>query len=192
MKLQNILFAVIGPSGSGKTTLVNHITKNDVDRIIVSNTTRKQRPKEMDGIDYYFVNNSKFNQLKKKNRFVENAIYDGNQYGILKTEIIDKTTYHNAFAIVNLDGYNALKETFNNVVPIFININYDGVVSHMKNRLDDDDNKKHRLELFKSECQNLAYFKKENAIILNANNNETVVDLHQQFREQVKNVQKQY
>lgn len=190
MKIQNILFAFVGPSGSGKTTLVNHITKNDIDRIIVSSTTRKMRKNERNGIDYYFINDHKFNLLKNKHKFVEHATYDDHQYGILKKEIINKTMYHNAFTIVNLDGYKALKESFDKVVPVFINIDFSSVVVHMKNRNDDEDKKQHRLELFNAEATNLDYFIKENAIILDATNNNSIIDLHQQFKTQVKSVQK--
>ena len=57
------------PSGAGKTTLVKLISKNKSLIVSVSHTTRKPRPNEIDGVDYYFVNERTFEDLLKRMNF---------------------------------------------------------------------------------------------------------------------------
>ena len=78
------------PSGAGKTTLVKLISKNKSLIVSVSHTTRKPRPNEIDGVDYYFVNERTFEDLIKKNEFLEYANVFNNFYGTSKKKITQK------------------------------------------------------------------------------------------------------
>ena len=78
------------PSGAGKTTLVKLISKNNSLIVSVSHTTRKPRPNEIDGVDYYFVNERTFEDLIKKNEFLEYANVFNNFYGTSKKKITQK------------------------------------------------------------------------------------------------------
>ena len=78
------------PSGAGKTTLVKLISKNKSLIVSVSHTTRKPRPNEIDGVDYYFVNKSTFEDLINKNEFLEYANVFNNFYGTSKKKITQK------------------------------------------------------------------------------------------------------
>ena len=73
-----LMFILSSPSGAGKTTLTKKIAENNPDfKISISHTTRKPRVNEIDGKDYHFVNELKFNELIKKNDFFEYAkIFD--------------------------------------------------------------------------------------------------------------------
>ena len=59
------------PSGAGKTTLVNLLAKNNNYEISISHTTRKPRPYESSGKDYYFVSDKEFKRLIKNEEFLE-------------------------------------------------------------------------------------------------------------------------
>ena len=60
------IVAIVGPSGAGKTTLSKKIQQSDNSfEISVSHTTRDPRPNEVDGVDYHFVSNEKFQSLLK-------------------------------------------------------------------------------------------------------------------------------
>ena len=78
------------PSGAGKTTLVKLISKNKSLIVSVSHTTRKPRPNEINGVDYYFVNKSTFEDLINKNEFLEYANVFNNFYGTSKKKITQK------------------------------------------------------------------------------------------------------
>ena len=78
------------PSGAGKTTLVKIISENKKYFTSVSHTTRTPRLNEIDGIDYFFTNEKKFQNLINENEFLEYAKVFGHYYGTSKKNIIDK------------------------------------------------------------------------------------------------------
>ena len=86
----NIMVILSSPSGAGKTTITKKIQqKYQSFKISVSHTTRKPRPDEVDGVDYYFVSNEKFKKLIDERKFYEYAKIFENYYGTLK-ETVDK------------------------------------------------------------------------------------------------------
>ena len=78
------------PSGAGKTTLVKLLEKQENFFVSISHTTRKSRSKEVEGKDYYFVDNNHFKKLIKENEFLEYAKVFNNLYGTLKKPVFEK------------------------------------------------------------------------------------------------------
>jgi guanylate kinase len=82
------VFILSGPSGAGKTTLLNKLfRKKFIQKYFVrgvSVTTRKKRPQEKDGKDYFFVTKKEFLQLKNKGFFLESQKVLDNYYGTPK------------------------------------------------------------------------------------------------------------
>ena len=78
------MYILSSPSGAGKTTLVKKIAKNKKFVVSISHTTRKPRPTEKNGKDYYFINKSYFKKLIKKGEFLEHAKVFDNFYGSSK------------------------------------------------------------------------------------------------------------
>jgi len=84
------LIVFSAPSGSGKTTIVRELLKEEKFNLefSVSGTSRKKRPKETDGKDYYFLSTEKFKEKIKNNDFAEwEEVYENQFYGTLKSEI---------------------------------------------------------------------------------------------------------
>ena len=78
----NKIIIISSPSGAGKTTLCKLLLKKMRNiNLSISYTSRSQRLNDINGKDYFFVTKEKFNQLKKKNFFIETAINFGNHYG---------------------------------------------------------------------------------------------------------------
>ncbi len=79
---QGIPFVVAAPSGTGKTTVCRRVVERD-DRVSfsVSHTTRRKREVEVDGRDYFFVDEPKFRRLVAKGEFLEWAEYNAHLYG---------------------------------------------------------------------------------------------------------------
>ncbi|MDB4347458.1 guanylate kinase [Bacteroidia bacterium] len=78
------------PSGSGKTTVVNHLLKTMPETLAfsISVTTRKPRPNEEHGREYYFLSEEEFKSKLAEDAFVEHEmVYQGLYYGTLKTEV---------------------------------------------------------------------------------------------------------
>ena len=84
-----IMIILSSPSGAGKTTLVKKISKNQDFVISISHTTRKPRTKEVNGKDYIFISNKKFEELITKNEFLEYAKVFDNLYGSSKKNVIN-------------------------------------------------------------------------------------------------------
>jgi len=84
-----IMVILSSPSGAGKTTLVNLLSKNNNFEISISHTTRKPRPNESDGKDYYFVSDQEFKRLIKNEEFLEYAKVFNNYYGTTRTPVIN-------------------------------------------------------------------------------------------------------
>lgn len=76
------MLVVSSPSGAGKTSLCNMLLKAHDDLAMsVSVTTRAPRVGEKDGVDYFFVTDSAFEQMLKDNELLEHADVFGNRYG---------------------------------------------------------------------------------------------------------------
>jgi guanylate kinase len=83
-----MLFALSAPSGAGKTTIARNILRQFPElRFSVSATTRTQRPREVDGKDYFFLTREEFEQRIAEGGLVEWEEIYGNLYGTLRSEI---------------------------------------------------------------------------------------------------------
>ena len=85
-----IMVILSSPSGAGKTTLVKLIAESKDFNISISHTTRKPRVSEINGKDYYFTSNKKFQEMIKKNEFLEYAKVFYNFYGTTISPVIEK------------------------------------------------------------------------------------------------------
>jgi guanylate kinase len=76
------LFVVSAPSGAGKTSLVNALLQRRPQlRLSISHTTRKPRPSEAEGREYFFVSVGDFQVLIAQEAFLEHAQVFDNHYG---------------------------------------------------------------------------------------------------------------
>ncbi|MGC8864546.1 MAG: guanylate kinase [Bacteroidales bacterium] len=77
------------PSGAGKTTLVKEVMRQIPGLgFSVSATSRKPRPGEVDGKDYYFITAEEFKSKVERGEFVEwQEVYPGTFYGTLHSEV---------------------------------------------------------------------------------------------------------
>ncbi|MFQ5587332.1 MAG: guanylate kinase [Nitrospiria bacterium] len=85
---KGILFVVSAPSGAGKTTLCGNVLKRMAHlQFSISHTTRKPRPGEKDGKDYFFVDEPTFRQGISEGAFLEWAEVHGHCYGTSKKQL---------------------------------------------------------------------------------------------------------
>ncbi len=82
------LFVVAAPSGAGKTSLVRALLERQSNlRFSISYTTRKQRPTEQHGRDYFFVDHAIFERMVAAGEFLEHAKVFDNYYGTAKSQV---------------------------------------------------------------------------------------------------------
>lgn len=80
--INGAVLVLSGPSGAGKSSLIHKII-DDIGECYfsISTTTRPMREGEVDGIDYYFVDEEEFQKEIEEDQFLEYAIVHGNYYG---------------------------------------------------------------------------------------------------------------
>jgi len=115
------LLVVSGPSGVGKSTITNRLRADERFWISVSVTTRLIRTGEVDGIDYIFVGEDKFNQMIKDNDFLEWADFAGSKYGTPKKAVEEALQDgKNVILEIELNGARQVRKNSKNAILIFI------------------------------------------------------------------------
>ena len=118
------LIIISSPSGAGKTTLCKMIVQNDpLIKLSISATTRPKRPQEQDGIDYFFVSENQFNEMKNNQQLLEFATVFDNQYATPKQKVDHHLTNgHCVLFDIDWQGARQIKQKYqqNDVVSIFI------------------------------------------------------------------------
>ena len=109
MKHSGILIVVSGFSGAGKGTLMKQLVHAyDNYALSVSMTTRKPRPGEQEGREYFFVTREEFEEKIEQNGLVEYAQYCDNYYGTPR-EYVEKQLEKGKDVILEIEIQGALK-----------------------------------------------------------------------------------
>ena len=78
---RGLMLVLSSPSGAGKTTLSRQLLQADpLVELSVSVTTRKQRPGEVDGRDYHFIDTARFDAMIADGELLEWAQVFGHRY----------------------------------------------------------------------------------------------------------------
>lgn len=102
------LIVVSGPSGVGKGTLIRRLAEVEDFHLSVSATTRDERPGEQDGVDYYFLDRSDFEDWIEAGRFLEWAEYAGNLYGTPRA-VVDRQLYQGHDVVLEIEVQGAMQ-----------------------------------------------------------------------------------
>ena len=165
-----MMIVVSSPSGVGKTTLVRLLVeRNNNFEISISSTTRAPRKNEIEGKDYYFINEEKFNNLIKTKSFYEFARVFNNLYGTLKDPVI-KNLSQGKDVLFDIDWQGSEKikrlKLKNKLISIFI---LPPNIETLRNRLSNRDMKdklilKERMSQFKND---VLHWKEYDYIVIN-------------------------
>lgn len=119
---QGILFVISSPSGGGKGTLIKRL-RETVPGVgySVSWTTRAPRPGEVDGVNYHFVSEEEFEQMREAGGFLEWAIVHGHRYGTTRAAVQAETAAgRDVILEIDVQGARAIRTTMESVVSVFI------------------------------------------------------------------------
>jgi guanylate kinase len=83
------MIILVGASASGKTEVAKALAKKYGITKVITHTTRTKREGEVNGVDYFFITQKKFDELVSANALVEHTTYNGNSYGCSKAQISD-------------------------------------------------------------------------------------------------------
>lgn len=116
------LFIVAAPSGGGKTSLVKTLVEQVANLdVSISHTTRKQRPGEVEGKDYFFISVEIFNQMVTRGEFVEHACVFNHHYGTAASQIHQRLQSGRDVVLdIDWQGAQQIKQHFPDAVGIFI------------------------------------------------------------------------
>jgi guanylate kinase len=117
-----LLIIISGPSGAGKDALLTRMKKSGYPlKYITTVTTRAQRAKERDNVNYHFVPTTKFQEMIKNNELLEWANVYGNWYGVPR-QPVKKALDSGQDVIVKVDiqGAATIKKILPEAVFIFV------------------------------------------------------------------------
>jgi guanylate kinase len=100
---------ISGPSGAGKTSVVDWLLKEDPGLVLsVSCTTRPRRGDEVEGIDYFFVDEREFLTRRDRGEFCEWALVHGNLYGTPRA-FLDRKVGEGMTVVLDIDVQGAMQ-----------------------------------------------------------------------------------
>jgi guanylate kinase len=159
------LFVISAPSGAGKTSLVKALVSGDNNiQVAISHTTRVRRPDEVDGVNYFFVDESKFQLMTQKDEFLEWAHVFGCNYGTSKQEA-NRILANGHHLVLEIDWQGAAQirssvTNANSTKSIFIlPPSLEALRDRLEKRAQDDDSTvQHRMDTAISEISHYADF----------------------------------
>ena len=131
------IFIISGPSGVGEDTIISELKKELPLDKIVTTTTRDKREGEEEGIAYYFITDSQFDEMLANQNFFEHATQqNGKKYGVTHKEI-NRVKNGNNIAIWKIEwqGVKKAKELLKDeVVAILITAPLDVLQKRIRDR----------------------------------------------------------
>ena len=118
-----MMLVLSSPSGAGKSTISRALLANhDNLTMSISATTRSIRPGEVDGKDYIFIDQARFDAMVAKGEFLEYATVFGNSYGTPRGSVMDALTLgQDVLFDVDWQGTQQLRQNaLEDVVSIFV------------------------------------------------------------------------
>lgn len=116
------LIVISGPSGAGKSTVVFKAIEDRKDMCFsISVTTRKPRPTEVDGREYFFVDLDRFKEMVENDELLEHAEYVANSYGTPRAYVEQQLNAGlNVILDIEVQGARQVHEKMPEAVMIFI------------------------------------------------------------------------
>lgn len=116
------LFIVSAPSGGGKTSLLSTVVAQSTRlKVSISHTTRQRRASEVDGTDYYFVDEQTFRNMIERDGFVEYARVFEEYYGTSKS-FLTRTLERGSDVVLAIDwqGARQVRTQYPDALSVFI------------------------------------------------------------------------
>ncbi len=119
---RGLLVIISAPSGAGKDTVINKLTRALDDAVVyVTATSRKPRPGEQHGKDYYFYEPEKFREEIEAGNFLEWSMVHGDFKGVRRDALADTLRDHRVVIVKpEPQGMRKIKAKLPEAVTIFI------------------------------------------------------------------------
>ncbi len=137
MKKRGVLVVVSGPSGVGKGTILKKLIEENEDmKFAISATTRKPRPGEKEGKNYFFKTKEEFKNMIDNGELLEWVNYCGNFYGKPR-KYIEETlkSGYDVIVEVEVEGARNIKKIYKDCLSVFIvPPSFEDLEQRLKNR----------------------------------------------------------
>jgi guanylate kinase len=120
---RGLMLVLSSPSGAGKTTLSRLLLERDTAlELSISVTTRKPRPGEINGRDYHFIDDARFDAMVERGELLEWAEVFGNRYGTLRAPVVQALAAgHDVLFDIDWQGTQQLRENGrDDLVSVFV------------------------------------------------------------------------
>ncbi len=117
-----VLLVLSGPSGVGKTTLTKALVEQGwPGHVVVTVTTRRPRPGEIDGVHYHFRSQQQFREMIERNELLEHAEVHGNWYGVPATTVRESLRAGiDSILTIDPQGAKSIRERTRGAVFVFL------------------------------------------------------------------------
>lgn len=163
-KLSGKVIILTAPSGSGKTTLARYLLENYSElSFSVSATTRAPRAGEQNGVQYFFIDHSTFQQFIQQGKLFEyQEVYENQFYGTLHSEL-ERIWGEGKIALFDIDvkGAKYIEESYpDNVLSIYVKASNLNVLKErlQKRATETPESIEKRLRKAKEELEYAKYF----------------------------------
>ncbi len=144
-----VLLVLAGPAGSGKSTLCDRlVTEIPSFQRVITTTTRKPRPGEVNGVHYHFFTPEEFDAKLAENAFLEWAwVHGQKRYGTLASSVLEPMSRGQSLVIsVDVQGVESFRRAAashpllaKRMTTIFIVVDRERLLARMRNRAQDDE-----------------------------------------------------
>ncbi|WP_026529274.1 guanylate kinase [Butyrivibrio sp. VCD2006] len=144
------IFVIMGRSSCGKDTIYKNLLERgnvELNKVIIY-TTRPMREKEVDGVQYYFCSNERYEKFREERKIIEERTYN-TMYGPWHYFTVDDGQIDlekgNYLIIGTVDMYVSFKEYFgeDSVVPLMISVEDGGIMQRAMKREQKQENPKY-------------------------------------------------
>ncbi len=159
---QPLLVVISGPSGVGKDSVIERMKARGMPfHFVVTATTRKQRPEEHNGVDYYFLTRDQFAAMIEQNELLEYAIVYNDFKGIPKQQVRDAlASGQDVVMRLDVQGAATIRQLCPEAVLIFLTTqNEDEMVARLTRRKSEDtEGLKLRIAMARKELNRIGEF----------------------------------
>ncbi len=168
IKTHGQLIVISGPSGCGKDTVVKEVLKTNPNAwLSVSCTSRKPRPGEVNGKDYFFLSRDEFEKKIADGDLLEYAEYAENYYGTPKDIIVEKINQGiDVILVIEIQGALKIKEILKETIFVFI---LPPTIKELRRRLEGrkTETKEVMMKRFKTAYKEINEVNKYNYVVIN-------------------------
>ncbi len=117
-----MLLVISGPSGVGKTTITRAVERSIPGSVFsVSATTRAKTEADVEGVDYHFVTESRFDQMVREGAFLEWAGVFGKRYGTPRAWVEEQLARGRLVILeIDVEGAKQVKQAMPEAFGLFI------------------------------------------------------------------------